>query len=64
MTSAMCMRYELSPYAQVLASPTYPVNEWLDLGTFTAKYAQGEQTFEVPEPAFARCDECPWGCSQ
>ncbi|CAM9642486.1 unnamed protein product [Ectocarpus sp. 4 AP-2014] len=39
---------------QVLASQTYPVNEWLDLGTFTAKFAQGEQTFEIPQPAFAR----------
>ncbi|CAM9975142.1 unnamed protein product [Discosporangium mesarthrocarpum] len=40
---------------QVLASQTFPVNEWLDLGTFTAKYAQGEQSFDVPHPAFARC---------
>ncbi|CAB1101581.1 unnamed protein product [Ectocarpus sp. CCAP 1310/34] len=39
---------------QVLASQTYPVNEWLDLGTFTAKFVQGEQTFEIPQPAFAR----------
>lgn len=39
---------------QVLASPSYPVNEWLDLGTFTAKFVQGEQTFDIPEPVFAR----------
>lgn len=39
---------------QVLASPSYPVNEWLDLGTFTAKFVQGEQTFDLPEPVFAR----------
>lgn len=43
------------PKCQVLASQTYPVNEWLDLGTFTAKFLQGEQTFEIPQPAFARC---------
>ncbi|CAM9560602.1 unnamed protein product, partial [Laminaria digitata] len=39
---------------QVLASQSYPVNEWLDLGTFTAKFVQGEQTFDLPDPAFAR----------
>ncbi|CAM9719447.1 unnamed protein product, partial [Hapterophycus canaliculatus] len=39
---------------KVLASQTYPVHEWLDLGTFTAKFVQGEQTFEIPQPAFAR----------
>lgn len=30
------------------------MNEWLDLGTFTAKFVQGEQTFDLPDPAFAR----------
>lgn len=46
---------------QVLASPTYPVKEWLDMGTFTAKSIHGEQTFELAEPAFARC--CMVGCT-
>ncbi|CAM9200853.1 unnamed protein product [Choristocarpus tenellus] len=39
---------------QVLASQSMPVTAWLDLGTFTAKYAQGEQSFDIPQPAFAR----------
>ncbi|KAG5177841.1 UNC-like C-terminal-domain-containing protein, partial [Tribonema minus] len=39
---------------QVLASQSFPVDNWMDLGVFTAADAHGEQTFELPSPAFAR----------
>lgn len=37
---------------QVLGSQT--LGKWFDLGTFTAKAGNGEQTFELLEPAWAR----------
>jgi Sad1 / UNC-like C-terminal len=37
---------------QVLGSQT--LGKWFDLGTFTAKAGNGEQTFDLPEPAWVR----------
>jgi len=37
---------------QVLGSQT--LGKWFDLGTFTAKSGNGEQTFDLAEPAWAR----------
>jgi hypothetical protein len=40
---------------QLLGSHVYPVVAgWADLGTFTARYSSGAQTFDVPEPAWVR----------
>ena len=40
--------------SQVLGSHVYPVTEWRNLGTFAAVYSQGEQRFDLPEPAWVR----------
>lgn len=34
---------------QVLASVTYPTNEWEDLGKYTAEYKLGEQVFNITQ---------------
>jgi Sad1 / UNC-like C-terminal len=39
---------------QILASQSFPVEEWTDLGTFTALQVQGEQSFDLPRPILAR----------
>lgn len=39
---------------QVLASLSFPVDHWMDMGTFTAQQVLGEQSFNVPVPAYAR----------
>ena len=39
---------------QVLGSTSYPVSEWMDLGTFSATPELGEQTFDLPNPAWGR----------
>jgi hypothetical protein len=39
---------------QVLGSSTYPVSEWLDLGSYSAEPKLGEQEFELSSPALAR----------
>lgn len=39
---------------QVMASSSYPVDSWRDIGTFSAANVHGEQTFELPQPTDAR----------
>jgi len=39
---------------QVLGSQTYPIGNWHDLGTYTAKPGNGIQTFDLKEPSWAR----------
>jgi len=39
---------------QVLGSQTFPTQEWRNLGTLGANFTQGEQKFQMLEPAWAR----------
>lgn len=34
---------------QVLASTSYPTEQWIDLGTYTAEPRLGEQTFNITQ---------------
>jgi len=39
---------------QVLGSTSYPVSEWMDLGTFSAAPDLGDQSFEITTPSWGR----------
>ena len=39
---------------QVLGSTSYPVSEWMDLGTFHARPELGDQSFPISPPAWGR----------
>jgi hypothetical protein len=38
---------------QVLASTSYPTDQWIDLGTYTAEAVLGEQTFNISQMSSA-----------
>ena len=39
---------------QLMGSTSFPVEEWVDLGVYEAKFSLGEQVFELVNPSWAR----------